>query len=103
MLGQGLQGFDACGKQVAVRPIRFKYHPRVHHGQAPRSEGLQQGHSGHYRVLYGRPAELLGVDKAVDKVDHQQAATLTDACRVAKALALVNLFGVHVTMWVNQV
>ncbi|MEY2791941.1 MAG: hypothetical protein RL295_2106, partial [Pseudomonadota bacterium] len=24
-------------------------------------------------------------------------------CRVAKALALVNLFGVHVTMWVNQV
>jgi len=45
----------------------------------------------------------LGVDKAVDKVDHQQAATLTDACRVAKALALVNLFGVHVTMWVNQV
>ena len=74
----------------------------MHDRQVPSPERFQQGNGGLHRVLDSWSTELLGIDEAVDEIHHQQAATLTNACGAAKALTLVNLFGIHITVFVNQ-
>ena len=94
-LGQLLQGLDAQGKHIEIGAIAFKHHPGVGYRQTLGAKSREQGHGGIDSGLDVRPAQLVDVDKTVDKVHQDQSAALANARGAAQALVLVNFIAVH--------
>ena len=65
------------------------------YGQAFGAKGREQGHGGVGGSLDVRPAQLVDVDKTIDKVHQDQTAALANARGAPQALVLVNFIAVH--------
>ena len=75
-----------------VGAIFFEHHTREDDRQLALPEHFQQRLRGLGSLLDMRTTELVDIDKAIDEIDQDETATLTDARCSAQALMPVDLF-----------